>query len=135
MRIKLNSIFVDDQDKALAFYTGVLGFKKSKDVPVGEYKWLTVVSPDGPPDVELVLEPNSNPAAKAFQESVFQQGIPITAFEVDDIQAEFRRLRGHGVMFTMEPTASGPVTIAIFADTCGNLIQLYQPQNGNLSQA
>jgi glyoxylase I family protein len=134
MKIKLNSIFVDDQEKALAFYTRILGFKKSKDIPVGEYKWLTVVSPDGPPDIELVLEPNSNPAAKAFQESVFQQGIPITAFEVDDIQAEFRRLRGHGVVFTMEPTPTGPVTIAIFADTCGNLIQLYQPQNGSPTQ-
>lgn len=128
MRIKLNSIFVEDQDRALQFYTEVLGFRKSKDVPVGEYKWLTVVSPDGPPDVELVLEPNSNPAAKAFQESIFEQGIPLTAFEVDDIHAEVRRLKGRGVMFTMEPTQTGPVTIAILADTCGNLIQLYQPQ-------
>jgi glyoxylase I family protein len=135
MRIKLNSIFVEDQDRALKFYTEVLGFKKSKDVPVGEYKWLTVVSPDGPPDVELVLEPNSNPAAKAFQESVFEQGIPVTAFEVDDIQGEVRRLKDRGVMFTMEPTRAGPVTVAIFADTCGNLIQLYQPQPDGSSPA
>jgi glyoxylase I family protein len=112
MRIKLNSIFVEDQDRALQFYTEVLGFRKSKDVPVGEYKWLMVVSPDGPPDVELVLEPNSNPAAKAFQESIFEQGIPLTAFEVDDIHAEVRRLKGWGVTFTMEPT-TGPVTITI----------------------
>jgi glyoxylase I family protein len=130
MRIKLNSIFVENQDRALEFYTEVLGFRKSKDVPVGEYKWLTVVSPEGSPDVELVLEPNSNPAAKAFQESIFQQGIPTTAFEVDDIHGEVRRLKAHGVMFTMEPTPAGPVTVAIFADTCGNLIQLYQPQAG-----
>jgi len=130
MRIKLNSIFVDDQDRALAYYTNVLGFRKSKDVPVGEYKWLTVVSPEGPTDVELVLEPNSNPAARAYQESLFRQGIPITAFEVDDIAAEVARLKGQGVQFTMEPAPSGPVTIAIFADTCGNLIQLYQPGSG-----
>jgi glyoxylase I family protein len=126
MRIKLNSIFVDDQDKALRFYTEVLGFKKGKEIPVGEFRWLTVVSPEGPPDVELVLEPNANPAAKDFQEAIFKQGIPITAFEVDDIRAEHRRLKEHGVQFTMEPTDAGPVTIAILSDTCGNLIQLYQ---------
>jgi glyoxylase I family protein len=128
VKIKLNSIFVEDQDRALKFYTEVLGFRKSKEIPVGEYKWLTVVSPDGSPDVELVLEPNANPAAKTYQESILQQGIPATAFEVEDIQAEFRRLKSRGVVFTMEPTLSGPVTLAIFADTCGNLIQLYQPQ-------
>jgi glyoxylase I family protein len=126
MKIKLNSIFVEDQDKALKFYTGVLGFIKSKEIPVGEFKWLTVVSPEGPDDVELVLEPNANPAAKTYQEALFKQGIPITAFEADDIHAEFRRLKDLGVVFTMEPTATGPVTIAIFADTCGNLIQIYQ---------
>jgi predicted enzyme related to lactoylglutathione lyase len=129
MKIKLNSIFVDNQNKALKFYTEVLGFKKSKDIPVGEFKWLTVTSPDGPADVELVLEPNANPAAKQFQESIFKQGIPITAFEVDDIKAEYQRLKGQ-VMFTMTPTRHGPVTIAIFSDTCGNLIQLYQPAGG-----
>lgn len=126
MRIKLNSIFVDDQNKALTFYTEVLGFKSSQDIPVGEFRWITVVSPDGPNDVELVLEPNANPAAKAFQEALFEQGIPLTAFEVDDIRAEHERLKRRGVMFTMEPTRTGPVTIAIFADTCGNLIQLYE---------
>jgi glyoxylase I family protein len=134
MKIKLNSIFVEDQARAMAFYTKILGFKKKTDIPVGEYKWLTVVSPDGPPDVELVLEPNSNPAAKAYQEALFKQGIPITAFEVDDIEAEGPRLKEQGVVFTMEPTPTGPVTIAIFADTCGNLIQLYQPQDGGSSR-
>ena len=127
MKIKLNSIFVDNQDKALKFYTEVLGFLKSKEIPVGEFKWLTVVSPDGPPDVELVLEPNANPAAKQFQEAIFKQGIPLTAFEVDDIRSEFERLKARGVVFTMEPTDAGPVLICIFSDTCGNLIQLYQP--------
>lgn len=127
MKIKLNSIFVDDQQKALKFYTEVFGFRKSKEIPVGEYRWLTVVSPDGPDDVELVLEPNANPAAKTFQESIFKQGIPITAFEVDDIRAEYQRLKGLGVVFTMTPTPAGPVTIAVCSDTCGNLIQLYQP--------
>jgi len=126
MKIKLSSIFVDNQSKALKFYTEVLGFKKSKEIPVGEFKWLTVTSPDGPADIELVLEPNANPAAKQYQESIFKQGIPITAFEVDDIKSEYERLKDQ-VMFTMAPTQQGPVTIAIFADTCGNLIQLYQP--------
>ena len=129
MRIKLTSIFVDNQDKALKFYTDVLGFRKSKEFPVGEFKWLTVTAPDGPADVELSLEPNANPAAKQFQEAVFKQGIPITAFEVDDIRAEFERLKAMGVMFIMEPTAAGPVLISIFSDTCGNLIQLYQPKH------
>ena len=128
MRIKLNSIFVDNQEKALNFYTKVLGFKKSKEIPVGEFKWLTVASPEGPADIELSLEPNANPAAKAYQEAIFKQGIPITAFEVDDLRAEHERLKRLGVMFTMQPTDQGPVMIAIFADTCGNLIQLYQPR-------
>ena len=132
MRIKLNSIFVDNQDKALNFYTTVLGFKKSKEIPVGEFKWLTVTSPEGPADVELVLEPNANPAAKAFQEAIFKQGIPITAFEVDDLRAEHRRLKERGVMFTMQPTEQGPVVIAIFADTCGNLIQLYEHRDASV---
>ena len=129
MRIKLNSIFVDNQDKALNFYTKVLGFKKSKEIPVGEFKWLTVASPEGPAEIELSLEPNANPAAKAYQEAIFKQGIPITAFEVDDLRAEHERLKRLGVMFTMQPTDQGPVVIAIFADTCGNLIQLYQSRN------
>lgn len=127
MRIKLNSIMVDDQDRALRFYTEVLGFQVKHDVPVGEYRWLTVVSPEGPGDLELVLEPNANPAGKAFQEAMFEQGIPITAFEVSDLAREFARLTALGVAFTQPPTSAGPVTIAVFADTCGNLIQLYQP--------
>lgn len=127
MRIKLNSIMVDDQGKALRFYTDVLGFVKKNDFPVGEYRWLTVVSPEGPDDLELVLEPNANPAAKVFQKALFDQGIPLTAFEVSDIHAEFSRLKALGVTFTMEPTNAGPVTIAVFSDTCGNLIQIYQP--------
>jgi glyoxylase I family protein len=127
MRIKLTSLMVDDQDKALKFYTEVLGFQKKHEIPVGEYKWLTVVSPEGPGDVELSLEPNANPAAKAFQEAMFAQGIPLAAFEVSDIQKEYGRLRSHGVAFVREPTQAGPVMIATFSDSCGNLIQLYQP--------
>lgn len=127
MKIKLNSIMVEDQAKALAFYTEVLGFKKSKDIPVGEFRWITVISPEGHPDVELALEPNANPAGKTFQEEMFKQGIPLTAFEVDDIDAEAKRLGKRGVKFTMDPTAYGAVKLAIFADTCGNLIQIYQP--------
>lgn len=127
MRIKLTSIMVDDQDKALRFYTDILGFTKKHDIPVGEYRWITVVSPDGPDDLELALEPNANPAAKAFQDAMFAQGIPLTAFEVPDVAREFARLTSKGVAFTKQPTPAGPVTIAVFADTCGNLIQLYQP--------
>ena len=126
MRIKLNSIIVDDQDKALAFYTGVLGFEPKHDIPMGEFRWLTVVSPEGPDDLELVLEPNANPAAKVYQSALLEQGIPLTAFETADIRADFERLTSRGVAFTVEPTEAGTVIIAIFADTCGNLIQLYQ---------
>jgi catechol 2,3-dioxygenase-like lactoylglutathione lyase family enzyme len=117
---------VNDQDRALRFYTDVLGFRKKHEIPVGEFKWLTVVSPQGPDDLELSLEPNANPAAKIFQEAMFKQGIPLAAFEVSNIQAEYERLLAHGVAFTREPTKAGPVTIAVFSDTCGNLIQLYQ---------
>jgi glyoxylase I family protein len=127
MRIKLTSIMVDDQDKGLRFYTEVLGFKKKHDIPVGEYRWITVTSPEGPGDVELALEPNANPAGKAFQEAMFSQGIPLAAFEVGDIASEFARLTAAGVAFTRPPLQAGPVTLAVFADTCGNLIQLYQP--------
>ena len=127
MRIKLTSIMVNDQNKALRFYTDVLGFRKKNEIPVGAFKWLTVVSPDGPDNVELSLEPNANPAAKAFQEAMFTQGIPLAAFEVSDLQREYARLLEHGVAFTREPTKAGPVTIAVLSDTCGNLIQLYQP--------
>jgi len=127
MRIKLTSIMVDDQSKALRFYTDVLGFKKKHDVPVGEFRWITVISPDGPEDLELALEPNANPAGRTFQEAMFSQGIPIAAFEVTDIAREFSQLSARGVVFTRQPTQAGPVTLAVFSDTCGNLIQLYQP--------
>lgn len=126
MKIKLSSVLVDDQEKALTFYTEVLGFVKKTDVPLGKFKWLTVVSPDGPDDIELLLEPNENPAASTFQAAIFKQGIPLTAFAVDDIQHEFDRLKKLGVAFKTEPTKMGPVTIAVFNDTCGNLIQIYQ---------
>lgn len=127
MRIKLTSIMVDDQDKALKFYTEIFGFVKKHEIPVGEYKWLTVVSPEGPNDLELSLEPNANPAGRAFQEAMFKQGIPIAAFETEDIEREVKRLKSLRVTFTQEPTKTGPVTIAVCSDTCGNLIQLYQP--------
>ena len=126
MRIKLTSILVDNQDRALTFYTDVFGFVKKHDIPVGEYRWITVVSPEAPDEVELALEPNANPIGRTFQEGLFKQGIPATAFEVDDIVQECQRLKARGVVFTQEPTRQGPVTIAVCADTCGNLIQLYQ---------
>jgi glyoxylase I family protein len=127
MRIKLTSIMVDDQEKALRFYTDVLGFQKRKDIPVGEYRWITVASAEAPNEVELALEPNANPAGKAFQDAMFGQGIPVAAFEVTDLAMEFGRLSKQGVAFTKPPTPAGPITFAVFADTCGNLIQLYQP--------
>jgi glyoxylase I family protein len=127
MRIKLTSIMVDDQDRGLRFYTEVLGFMKKHDIPVGEYRWITVTSPEGPDDLELALEPNANPAGKTFQDAMFAQGIPVAAFEVTDIAGEFARLTAKGVAFTRQPLKAGPVTLAVFADTCGNLIQLYQP--------
>lgn len=126
IKIKLVSIMVDDQTKALRFYTEVLGFTKKHDIPVGEYRWITVTAP-GRDDLELGLEPNANPAGKTFQQAMFAQGIPITAFEADDLAAEFKRLTALGVAFTQAPTPMGPVIIAVFADTCGNLLQLYQP--------
>lgn len=125
MRIKLTSIMVDDQTRALSFYTEVLGFTKKHDIPVGEYRWITVVG-EGRDDLELALEPNANPAGKAFQEAMFAQGIPIAAFEVTDVRAEFARLTARGVAFRQEPSPAGPVTLAVLSDTCGNLIQLYQ---------
>jgi predicted enzyme related to lactoylglutathione lyase len=126
MRIKLNSIFVSDQEKALRFYTDVLGFRKKQDFPVGGARWITVVSPEGPDDLELVLEPNGHPAASAYQSALMKDGIPCTALESADIQTEVKRLKEKGVVFTVEPTNAGTVIIAIFADTCGNLIQIYQ---------
>ena len=128
IKIKLVSIHVDDQAKAAAFYGDVLGFAKKHDIDVGGgFRWLTFVSPDGRDDLELVLEPNENPVAKSYQEGLLRQGIPATAFEVDDVDAEYRRLSGRGVTFTTEPKEQGPVKLAVFADTCGNLIQIYQP--------
>jgi len=126
MKIKLNSVIVDDQDKALKFYTEVLGFVKKTEIPVGKFKWLTVVSPDEPDGTELVLEPNQNPATKTYQQAIYKQGIPLTAFAVEDIQKEYQRLKKLGVVFKSEPTKMGPVTVAVFDDTCGNLIQIYQ---------
>jgi glyoxylase I family protein len=128
MRIKLNSIVVDDQDKALAFYTGVLGFVKKHDFPAGGEgaRWITVVSPEGPDDLELVLEPAGNPAHKTFQEAMFKQGIPLTAFESSDIAGDVARLKAKKVVFTQEPVTEGPFSFAVFADTCGNLVQIYQ---------
>jgi len=126
VRIKLTSIMVDDQTRALAFYTQTLGFREKHQFPAGNYRWITVVSPDDPDGTELSLEPNVNPAGLAFQEAMFAQGIPVVAFEVDDIDAEHARLRGLGVTFTRVPTRMGPVSIAVLSDTCGNLVQLYQ---------
>jgi len=129
MRIKLNSVFVDDQDKALKFYTDVLGFVKKRDMPAGKFRWLTVVPPEDPDSTELVLEPDDNPAAKAFKKSLYEQGIPLTAFAVDDIQNEYKKMKKLGVIFRIHPTKMGPTTMAVFDDTCGNLIQIYQAEH------
>jgi catechol 2,3-dioxygenase-like lactoylglutathione lyase family enzyme len=124
MRIVLTSVYVDDQAKALAFYTEVLGFRKKADVPMGENRWLTVVSPDAPDGPELLLEPDGHPAARPFKEALVEDGIPFTSFGVDDVEVEHERLVGLGVRFTQPPTNLGPVTLAVFDDTCGNLIQI-----------
>ncbi|RKS05050.1 catechol 2,3-dioxygenase-like lactoylglutathione lyase family enzyme [Nocardiopsis sp. Huas11] len=124
MRIHLTSVFVDDQDKALRFYTDVLGFVKKTQVPIGDDWWLTVVSPENPEGTELLLEPSGHPAVKPFREALVNDGIPSTAFAVDDVRAEYDRLRERGVRFTQEPLEMGPVTTAVFDDTCGNLIQI-----------
>jgi catechol 2,3-dioxygenase-like lactoylglutathione lyase family enzyme len=126
MRIRLISVLVKDQEKALRFYTETLGFVKKADIPAGEYRWLTVVSPEEPDGTELVLEPSANPAAKAYQEALFSQGIVATMFFVDDVQKEYDRLKKLGVTFKSGPTEAGPATIAVFEDTCGNLIQISQ---------
>src|SRR5262245_36239479 len=127
MRINLTSVLVDDQDKALRFYTDVLGFEKKTEIPLGpQHRWLTVVSSDDPDGTELVLEPDQHPAAKPFKEALVRDGIPFTSFAVDDVQQEFERLAALGVRFTQEPTQLGPVTTAVFDDTCGNLIQIAQ---------
>ncbi|SFJ96131.1 VOC family protein [Amycolatopsis sacchari] len=125
MRIQLTSVYVDDQEKALRFYTEVLGFVKKHDIPVGGgARWLTVVSPERPEGTELLLEPTGHPAAKSFKDALAADGIPFTQFAVDDVQAEYDRLTGLGVRFTQEPTDMGTVTTAVFDDTCGNLIQI-----------
>jgi catechol 2,3-dioxygenase-like lactoylglutathione lyase family enzyme len=124
MRINLTSVLVDDQDKALQFYTEILGFTQKHDVPMGEHRWITVVSSEDPGGTELVLEPDQHPAAKPFKEALVADGIPFTSFDVDDVHAEYERLSGLGVRFTQQPTDLGPVTTAVLDDTCGNLIQI-----------
>ncbi len=126
MKITLSSVIVDDQDKALRFYTEVLGFVRKQDIPAGDFRWLTVVSSEGPDDIELVLEPNNNAAARTYQKAIYEEGIPASSFAVDDIQKEYERMTKLGVVFKTEPTKAGPVTVAMFDDTCGNLIQLHQ---------
>ncbi|WP_328948291.1 VOC family protein [Streptomyces sp. NBC_00184] len=124
MRIHLTSVFVDDQDRALRFYTDVLGFVKKAEVAVGKDRWLTVVSPEDPDGTELLLEPDGHPAVKPYKTALVNDGIPAASFAVDDVHAEFARLRGLGVRFTQEPMEAGPVTVAVLDDTCGNLIQI-----------
>lgn len=126
MRIIVTSLFVEDQDKALKFYTEVLGFVKKHDVPVGEFRWITVVSSDEQDGTELLLEPNNHPAAKEYQNRISAEGIPATMFGVEDVNKEYERLLASGVRFTMKPTQMGDLTLAVFDDTCGNLIQITQ---------
>jgi catechol 2,3-dioxygenase-like lactoylglutathione lyase family enzyme len=126
MQITLTSILVNNQAKALAFYTDVLGFQKKNDIPMGEHRWLTVVSPEAPDGVELVLEPDEHPAAKPFKASLVEDGIPFTMFAVEDVRQEFERLRELGVRFTQQPATMGPVTTAVLDDTCGNLIGIVE---------
>lgn len=130
MRIALASVLVDDQAKALAFYTDVLGFVKKQDVPMGESRWLTVVSRDAPDGTELLLEPDGHPAARPFKEALVSDGIPFTSFAVDDVAAEYERLTELGVRFVQAPLRMGPVTTAVFDDTCGNLIQIADMKAG-----
>jgi predicted enzyme related to lactoylglutathione lyase len=126
MKIRLTSVMVNDQERALKFYTEVLGFVKKTEIPMGEHKWLTVVSGEEQDGVELVLEPMGFKPAKIYQKALFEAGIPLTAFNVDDIQKEYERLSGAGVVFSMKPTNMGPATLAVFDDTCGNNIQIVQ---------
>ncbi|MEV4427887.1 VOC family protein [Streptomyces sp. R-07] len=126
MRIHVTSVFVDDQDKALRFYTEKLGFVKKTEVPLGDYRWLTVVSPEAPDGTELLLEPDAHPAARSYTKALRADGIPVTSFAVEDVRAEHERLSALGVRFAQEPTEAGPVTIAVLDDTCGNLIQIVQ---------
>lgn len=124
MRIHLSTIFVDDQDKAVRFYTDILGFEKKEDVPVGEHRWLTVGAPGEEDGTQLVLEPDAHPAVKPFRDALVDDGIPFTSFAVDNVEAEYERLRSLGVRFTQPPTNLGPATMAVFEDTCGNLIAI-----------
>ncbi len=126
MRIGVTSVFVEDQDEALGFYTEVLRFRKKEDVPVGEFRWLTVVSPEEPEGVELLLEPSDHPSVKPFKQALVEDGIPFKSFGVEDVEAEHARLENLGVKFTQPPTTFGDVTTAVFDDTCGNLIQIAQ---------
>ncbi|MCT1401301.1 VOC family protein [Paenibacillus sp. p3-SID867] len=126
MKIMVTSLFVEDQDNALEFYSEKLGFVKKEDVPVGEFRWITLVSPDKQDGTELLLEPNNHPAAKEYQKKIYADGIPATMFGVADINKEYKRLLEQGVKFTMEPTKMGELTIAVFDDTCGNLIQIVE---------
>ena len=126
MKIRVVSVLVDDQDKALKFYTGVLGFVNKNDIPMGEHRWLTVVSGEEQDGVELLLEPMSFPSAKIYQKALFDAGVPFTVFNVNDIQKEFERLTKLGVVFSMDPTDVGTATLAVFDDTCGNNIQIAQ---------
>lgn len=132
MRIYVTSVLVDDQAKALDFYTTKLGFSKKTDIPLGEYRWLTVVAPDQPNGVELLLEPGSHRAVPQFKQALKQDGIPFTSFAVDDIHQEYNRLQSLGVEFTLEPTPAGEVIVAVFDDTCGNLIQIMQRVTGSV---
>lgn len=127
MQITLTSLLVEDQDRALRFYTAVLGFEKKHDIPMGEYRWLTVTSPEGINGVELVLEPMGFPPARTYQRALFEAGIPATAFISKDIKSEFARLKALGVRFRGEPVGMGPITTVLLEDTCGNLINLVQP--------
>lgn len=128
MKIYITNVFVDDQDKALRFYTEILGFEKKDEVPVGAHRWLTVVSPQEPEGPELLLEPDSHPAVRPYKEALVADGIPATSFAVADVSAEAERLQGLGVKFTQEPLQMGPVVTAVFDDTCGNLIQIVARQ-------
>lgn len=127
MRITLTSVLVDDQDKALRFYTEVLGFEKKTEISLGEHRWLTLVSPDDPDGVQLCLEPDEHPAARPFKQALVADGIPFTSFAVADVNSETERLRALGVTFTQEPAQMGPVTTAVLDDTCGNLVQITSP--------
>lgn len=131
MKINMCGLLVDDQAKALRFYTEILGFQKKQDIPMGEFRWLTVVSPDDPDGVELTLEPDVHPAAKPFKAALVKDGIPFTSFAVDDVAAEYERLQSLGVRFTQPPVDHGTVTAAVFDDTCGNLIQITQETTGS----